>query len=155
MKQTGSIHTPFRICSLRLINHIQAIHDQRKFWLWDTKPSCPLFSKTVHLTVDKTCSLLHYPRTKIHIQWGSWEDRKPAVVEIAGFAFVRRVTFKLAMPAADVLNIAAPAQSVWPIRISSFVWKKRTKKTRRPGQRVNPSFERLEETRRTINNFSN
>jgi hypothetical protein len=39
--------------------------------------------------LDKTCSLLHYPGTKIHIQWGSREDRKPAVVEIAGFAFGR------------------------------------------------------------------
>jgi hypothetical protein len=45
------------------------------------------FRKTAHLTVDKTCSLLHYPRTKIHIQWGTREDRKPAITEIAGFAF--------------------------------------------------------------------
>jgi len=64
--------------------------------------------------VDKTCSLLHYPRTKIHIQWGSREDRKPAIAEIAGFAFADALEAKSAMLAGMSLRMSAAAKAHGP-----------------------------------------
>ena len=118
-----------------------------------------LFSKSFNVMLDKTCSLLHYPVTKIHIQWGSWEDRKPAVIEIAGFAFGRYLPVKSSICTVTLshLDNRPKTHSCIAYCLTSTIcmhlhpeW---TKKTRWPSQRVNPSFGRVEETGRTISNF--
>jgi hypothetical protein len=89
-----------------------------------------IYLESLNKTVDKTCSLLHYPLTKIHIQWGSREDRKPAIDEIAGFAFIGQFGARLGVTCQGQKCSygRGHCQSLWTIRGSQCHGNKEEKK---------------------------